>query len=55
VDLFTARTSVTHAAVICGEGRQIVFVEPSAISNLDLTHTTRTLIPLVLDGNALPG
>jgi 8-oxo-dGTP diphosphatase len=49
VDLFTARTSVTDGAVICGEGRQIVFVEPSAISTLDLTDTSRTLLPLVLD------
>ena len=52
VDLFTARTSVTDAAVICGEGRQIVFVEPSAIATLDLNDTTRTLLPLVLDGSA---
>lgn len=53
VDLFTAYTSVTDAAVICGEGRQIVFVEPSAISTLDLTDTTRTLLPLVLHDDAL--
>ena len=52
VDLFTARTSVTDAAVVCGEGRQIVFVEPSTISTLDLTDTTRILLPLVLDGDA---
>lgn len=52
VDLFTARTPVTDAAVICGEGRQIVFVEPSAISTLDLTDTTRILLPLVLEGGA---
>jgi hypothetical protein len=52
VGLFTAHTSVTDAAVICGEGRQIVFVEPSAISTLDLTDTTRILLPLVLDGKA---
>ena len=55
VDLFTARTSVTDAGVICGEGRQIVFVEVSAISTLDLTDTTRILLPLVLDGDALSG
>lgn len=54
VDLFTAHTSATDAAVICGEGRQIVFVEPSAISTLDLTDTTRTLLPLVLNCNAFP-
>ena len=48
VDLFTARTSLTDDAVICGEGRQIVFVEPSAISTLVITDTTRILLPLVL-------
>jgi 8-oxo-dGTP pyrophosphatase MutT (NUDIX family) len=52
VDLFTARTSLTDASVICGEGRQIVFVEPSSLSQLDLTETTRTLLPLVLNGDA---
>ena len=52
VDLFTARTSLTDEAVICGEGRQIVFVEPSTASALDLTDTTRALLPLVLDDEA---
>ena len=48
VSLFTARTSLTDADVTCGEGRQIVFVEPSVIATLDLTATTRALLPLVL-------
>ena len=48
VDLFTARTSATDADVVCGEGRQIVFIEPSTIAKLDLTSTTRELFPLVL-------
>ena len=52
VDLFTARTSVTDDTVVCGEGRQIVFVEPSAISDLNLTDTSRALLPLVLDSDA---
>ncbi|KRF37652.1 NUDIX domain-containing protein [Nocardioides sp. Soil805] len=52
VDLFTARTALTDADVVCGEGRQIVFVEPSALSTLDLTATTKALLPLVLDGDA---
>jgi 8-oxo-dGTP pyrophosphatase MutT (NUDIX family) len=52
VDLFTARTTLTDADVVCGEGRQIVFVEPRALSTLDLTETSRTLLPLVLDGDA---
>ncbi len=48
VDLFTARTDLTDADVRCGEGRQIVFVEPSTITALDLTEMTRALLPLVL-------
>ena len=36
VDLFTARTSATDADVVCGEGRQIVFVEPSVVPTLEL-------------------
>jgi 8-oxo-dGTP pyrophosphatase MutT (NUDIX family) len=52
VDLFAARSSVTDAAVVCGEGRQIVFVDPSSAWRLDLTETTRTLLPLVLDAVA---
>jgi 8-oxo-dGTP diphosphatase len=55
VDLFTARTSVTDTDVVCGEGRQIVFVEPRVISSLDLTETTRTMLPLVLDDEARSG
>ncbi|WP_185746242.1 hypothetical protein [Oryzihumus leptocrescens] len=33
--------------------RFVAFVEPSAISTLDVTDTTRTLLPLVPDGGAL--
>lgn len=48
VDLFTARMPLTDADVECREGRQIVFVEPSAIANLDLTDMTRALFRTVL-------
>lgn len=48
IELFTARTSLTDADVDCREGRQIVFVEPSAIANLDLTDATRALFQTVL-------
>lgn len=50
IDLFTARTTVPQDAVVCGEGRQIVFVDPRAIPTLDLTASSRALLPLVLDG-----
>jgi 8-oxo-dGTP diphosphatase len=49
VDLFAARTSATDADIVCGEGRRIVFVEPSVVPTLDLTNTTRELFPLVLE------
>jgi 8-oxo-dGTP pyrophosphatase MutT (NUDIX family) len=48
IGLFTARTEITDADVVCGEGRQIVFVEPGVIATLDLTDTTRDLFGLVL-------
>jgi 8-oxo-dGTP pyrophosphatase MutT (NUDIX family) len=51
VDLFTAGTSATDADVVCGEGRQIVFIEPSLVPTLDLTATTRDLFRLVLDAH----
>jgi 8-oxo-dGTP diphosphatase len=48
VHLFTARTELTDADVECTEGRQIIFVDRSEITSLDLTETTRALLPLVL-------
>lgn len=47
-ELFTAPTSVTDNDVHCGEGRQIVFVDPQHIDGLDLTSATRALYPTVL-------
>lgn len=52
IDLFTARTSVRQEDVVCGEGRQIVFVDPRVVPTLDLTASSRALLPLILD--ALP-
>ncbi|MGZ4445191.1 MAG: NUDIX domain-containing protein [Nocardioides sp.] len=48
VELYTAPTTLTDAEVVCGEGRRIVFVDPAAVPDLDLTATTRALYPLVL-------
>lgn len=50
VDLFTAHTELTDADVVCGEGRQIVFVDPSVVPTLDLTDATRSLFRRMLDG-----
>ncbi len=51
VELFTARTSLTDADIDCREGRQIVFVDSSAIAGLDLTATTRALFEAVLSAH----
>ena len=48
VDLFGARVPLTDADVECHEGRQIVFVERDAVSDLALTDMTRALFPIVL-------
>jgi len=47
-ELFTAPTSAADADVHCGEGRQMVFVHPDEIEDLDLTSATRTLYRSVL-------
>jgi len=51
VDLFTARTSLSDADIDCREGRQIVFVEPGSIADLDLTDSTRALYETVLSSH----
>lgn len=48
VELFTARMSLTDADVKCNEGRQMIFVDPGTIANLDLTDMTRALHETVL-------
>lgn len=48
VELFTARMSLTDEDVDCHEGRQMIFVEPVAIADLDLTDMTRALFQTVL-------
>jgi len=51
VDLFTARTALSDADIDCREGRQIVFVEPGSIADLDLTDATRALYETVLSSH----
>jgi 8-oxo-dGTP diphosphatase len=48
VALFGARTSASDADVVLGEGRRIVFVDPSELDSLDLTDPARALLPKVL-------
>ncbi|MBC9732967.1 NUDIX hydrolase [Nocardioides marmotae] len=53
VDLFVTQMQLTDGDIDCREGRQIVFVEPEAITDLDLTDMTRALLETVL--SARPG
>jgi len=48
LELFTAPTSVADADVHCGEGRQIIFVQPDEIDHLDLNSAARALYRSVL-------
>jgi 8-oxo-dGTP pyrophosphatase MutT (NUDIX family) len=47
--VFAAPTELTDADIVCGEGRQIVFVEPGAARALDLTASASIAVPGFLD------
>ena len=47
--VFAGATTATDEDVVCGEGRQIVFVEPSAIAGLPLSEAAAVVVPLFLD------
>jgi len=47
--VYAGPTRVTDADVVCGEGRQIVFVEPSAVPGLPLSEAAAIVVPLFLD------
>ncbi len=46
--LFTAGVTLTDADITCHEGRQIVFVLPARLGELDLTESTRHFLGLLL-------
>lgn len=48
VALYGARTTATDADVVLGEGRQMVFVDPATVRDLDATDALRALLPVVL-------
>jgi 8-oxo-dGTP pyrophosphatase MutT (NUDIX family) len=50
--VFAGATTVTDQDVVCGEGRQIVFVEPSVIAALPLSEAAAIVVPLFLDSPA---
>jgi 8-oxo-dGTP pyrophosphatase MutT (NUDIX family) len=47
--VYVARVDLTDADIVVGEGRQIVFVEPSVARGLDLTTSATTAVPEFLD------
>lgn len=47
--LYAAATRLTDADIVCGEGRQIVFVEPAKAPGLDLTGSAGLFLPEFLD------
>lgn len=49
MQVFVARTDVTDADIVVGEGRQIVFVDPSVARDLDLTTAAGRIVPEFLD------
>ena len=46
--LFVMRTDLTDDDVECHEGRQIVFVDPARVPDLDLTAAARVALPVLL-------
>ncbi len=48
VHLFAGATDLGDADIVCGEGRQMVFVAPRAVLEKDLTVSGRLLLPLFL-------
>lgn len=57
-ELFAVRLDVSDEDVVCGEGRDVAFVDPATFDDLDLHQAARLAIPLVrawhrsLDGSA---
>jgi 8-oxo-dGTP diphosphatase len=43
------RADLTDADVTCGEGRQIIFVDPATIGQLDLAESLGYFLPRLLD------
>jgi 8-oxo-dGTP pyrophosphatase MutT (NUDIX family) len=46
--VFAAPTDLTDADIVCGEGRQIVFVAPAAARHLELTASASIAVPAFL-------
>lgn len=46
--VWVAATGLTDADIVVGEGRQIVFVDPACLDQLDLSETAAYLLPRLL-------
>ncbi|GAB2860893.1 hypothetical protein GCM10027026_08430 [Myroides odoratimimus subsp. xuanwuensis] len=46
--VFLGATTLTDDDIVCGEGRRIVFVEPSAALSLDLTAAAAIVLPMLV-------
>jgi len=46
--LWVAGADLTDDDIVCGEGRQIVFVDPADALELDLAETAAVLLPMLL-------
>lgn len=47
--VYVARVDLSDADIVLGEGRQIVFVEPAAARDLDLSTSAAMVVPEFLD------
>jgi 8-oxo-dGTP diphosphatase len=52
MSVFVGSTAATDHDVVCGEGRQIVFVDPATLASLPLTEAGADVIPPFLDSPA---
>jgi 8-oxo-dGTP pyrophosphatase MutT (NUDIX family) len=50
--VYVAATSCTDDDVVCGEGRQIVFVDPATVLDLPLADAPRIVLPRFLGSEA---
>ena len=49
--IWAARTEGTDDDIVLGEGRQIIFVDPDRLDELDLAETTAYFLPLFLSSD----
>lgn len=52
VRLYAAATDLDDSDIVCGEGRQMVFVDPEVARGLPLTGSAALALPAFLDGAA---